>query len=269
MMIHVSSESSMTTSKPKLVLVGSDHRSTTTEHDRLPAIASPHRNDPHGYRLGSPSADIRCTHRACAFSYPHTISTVHLRDFPGTHGCRSWRRSAAGANSRQRVTPRLVCCLICRPQQCIFFVRVLVRKFFKWRSLVSLLTLIVNLAAGLLVANQSCNLYPDFDSFLPTSHYNRASAEQIPEPDQQPASISLAEWNKLRTAGMLQSANLPAKRTRVSMPVPTPHSGLQARNALVFLPPAGFSTPRPPASSAHPDEWIPRRTHAVVRGKAA
>ena len=147
--------------------------------------------------------------------------------------------------------------------------RVLVRKFFSWRSLVSLLTLIVNLAAGLLVANQSCNLYPDFDSFLPTSHYNQASAEQIPEPDQQPASISLAEWNKLRTAGMLQSANLPAKRTRVSMPVPTPHSGFQARNALVFLPPAGFSTPRPPASSAHPDEWIPRRTHAVVRGKAA
>lgn len=125
------------------------------------------------------------------------------------------------------------------------FVRVLVRKFFSWRSLVSLLTLIVNLAAGLLVANQSYNLYPDFDSFFPTSHYNQATAEQIPEPDQQPASVSLAEWNQLRTAGKLQSANLPAKGTRVSMPVPTPHSGFHARNAEVFLPPAWFTTPRP------------------------
>ena len=125
------------------------------------------------------------------------------------------------------------------------FVRVFTIKFFSWRALVSLLTAIVNLAAGLLVANQSYNLYPDFDSFFPTSHYNQATVEQIPEPNQQSASISLAKWNRLRTAGKLLTSDLPEKGTRVSMPVPTPHSGFHARNAEVFLPPAWFATPRP------------------------
>lgn len=155
------------------------------------------------------------------------------------------------------------------------FVRVLVRKFFKWRSLVSLLTLIVNLAAGLLVANQSCNLYPDFDSLFPISHYNQASAEQIPEPDQQPASISLAEWNKLRTAGMLQSANFPQRALGSACRCPhrTPDSKLAMQKFSSLRP--GSPLPAPQlqvltlmnGSPGGPTQWFEGRRPSQCGGQ--
>ncbi|KAB1503835.1 hypothetical protein F7230_01610 [Corynebacterium sp. 320] len=126
--------------------------------------------------------------------------------------------------------------------------------FMHWRSLLGVAPLALSLIGTLLLANQAYVLYPTVHALETKADLETATVDDLPAALK---SIPLPSWKPPRS-GLRDHGVL------VRHQPPAPASGFNSRDAVVYLPPAWFSEPRPqlpvlvlmPGSPGDPEQWF-------------
>lgn len=132
------------------------------------------------------------------------------------------------------IHPLLIAATICLLMSLLLTGAALITQ---WQKLWTLAPLAFVMLSCVLVGNQAYALYPDVETLFPDVSYNTIEEKDLPAVNASDKTISAELWRA--------TEKTPDDGSRLSMNIPTPQSGFQARPADVYLPPAWFSTPRP------------------------